>query len=189
MGGPYWSWLVEASAAARWSSGVCTDNRKYIHMRAGIQFGTSFPLFSDKGVSHVTLTSSHQSVLSLHLSCIRELIKQVMQLSIFFKAEHQRKKTLAELCARSLLTMSWCLHKAPKHLKWDFGCRVQASWGNPGHCSVKWAPVVSSKCKGLCISLVGTAWSTLLFPLSRSHRIIWLSVWDAVQSGFKNKNK
>lgn len=43
---------------------------------------------------------------------------------------------------------SWCLYNPRKHLKRDFGLWVEESCSNPGHCSVKWVPVVSSECKG-----------------------------------------
>lgn len=91
-----------------------------------------------------------------------------LKMDLFFKDFH---RSMCQRCAHDVMI----LYKARKHLKRDFGLWVQASWRNPGHCSVKWVPVVSSECKGLCISLVCTAWSTLLLPFNHS---AWIILWS-----------
>ncbi len=111
-----------------------------------------------------------------------EHVKQVMRgfclfLSSFFLFKDGPWTKRFEILPdpRVVFMMSRCLYKARKHLKRDFGLWVETSWGNPGHCSVKWVPVVSSECKGLCISLACTAGPTLLSPVNHSARIIWWS--------------
>lgn len=129
-----------------------------------------------KGVSHLTLAWGISHCLALTFSRFAEDVKQVMQLLFYhlflFRdgSWTKRRDIFTDPCARVVFMMSQCLYKARKHLKRDFGLWVEASWGNPGHCSVKWVPVVSSECKGLCISLVCTAWSTLFIqPFCLDH--------------------
>lgn len=136
----------------RWSAHVCVCADSFTH-----HFHPPQRHGWIKGVCHLTLAWSITQCLSIMFSGF---------------TEHVRQKYVRFSQIHAPGVCSWRDDAYIKHLKRDFGLWAEGCWGNPGHCDIKWVPVVSSECKGFCIPLVCTAWSTLLSPLNTCARII-----------------